>query len=63
MAYIREYPPPPPGRGITFRTNTIVSLKFRLIHVRVRIIYEKTKCQVPLGTLLGKQNIQATELY
>ena len=25
--------------------------------------YEKTKGQVPLGSLLGKQNIQATEVY
>ena len=24
---------------------------------------KKTKCQVPLGPLLGKQNIQAKELY
>ena len=29
----------------------------------VRIIYEKTKGQVPLGTLLGNQNIQAKEVY
>ena len=29
----------------------------------VRIIYEKTKGQVPLGPLLGKQNIQAKEVY
>ena len=27
------------------------------------IIYEKTKDQVPLGPLLGKQNIQAKEVY
>ena len=29
----------------------------------VHIIYEKTKAQVPLGPLLGKQNIQAKEFY
>ena len=29
----------------------------------VRIIYEKTKVQVPLGPLLGKENIQAKEVY
>ena len=29
----------------------------------VRIIYEKTKGQVPLGPLLGEQNIQAKEVY
>ena len=31
--------------------------------MHVRIIYEKTKGQVPLGPLLGKQNIQAIEVY
>ena len=31
-------------------------LKFRLAYLR--IIYEKTKGQVPLGPLLGKQNVQ-----
>ena len=36
-----------------------VSFKFRLLCAYVRIIYEKTKGQVPLGSLLGKQNIQA----
>ena len=29
----------------------------------LRIIYEKTMGQVPLGPLLGKQNIQAKEVY
>ena len=29
----------------------------------LRIIYEKTKGQVPMGPLLGKQNIQAKEVY
>ena len=29
----------------------------------VRIIYEKTNGQVPLGPLLGKQNKQAKEVY
>ena len=29
----------------------------------VRMIYEKTKGQVPLRPLLGKQNIQAKEVY
>ena len=29
----------------------------------LRIIYEKTKGPVPLGPLLGKQNIQAEEVY
>ena len=29
----------------------------------VRIIYEKTKGQVPLGPLLGIQNVQAKEVY
>ena len=29
----------------------------------VRIIQEKTKSQVPLGPLLGKQNIQPKEVY
>ena len=27
------------------------------------IIYEKAKGQIPLGPLLGKQNIQAKEVY
>ena len=27
------------------------------------MIYEKTKDQVPLGPLLGKQNVQAKEVY
>ena len=36
-----------------------MSFKFRLLCAYVRIIYEKTKGQVPLGPLLGKQNIQA----
>ena len=31
--------------------------------VYVHIIYEKTKGQVPLGPLLGKQSIQAKEVY
>ena len=31
-------------------------------HAYLRIIYEKTMSQVPLG-LLGKQNIQAKEVY
>ena len=29
----------------------------------LRIIYEKTMGQVPLGPLLAKQNIQAKEVY
>ena len=29
----------------------------------LRIIYEETMGQVPLGPLLGKQNIQAKEVY
>ena len=37
----------------------IVSFKFRLVHVHM---YAQ-KCQVPLGPLLGKQNIQAEEVY
>ena len=28
-----------------------------------RVIYERTKGQVPLGPLLGKQNLQAKEVY
>ena len=32
-------------------------------HAYVRIIYERTKGQVPLGPLLGKQNLQAKEVY
>ena len=32
-------------------------------HAYLRIIYERTKGQVPLGPLLGKQNIQAKEVY
>ena len=31
--------------------------------MHVRIIYEKRKRQVPLGPLLGKQNIQAKEVF
>ena len=42
-----------------------VSFKFCLhLHtVYVRIIYEKTKGQIPLRPSLGKQNIQAIEVY
>ena len=41
-----------------------VSFKLRLVHVAyVCIIYEKTKGQVPLGPLLGKQSIKAQEVY
>ena len=29
----------------------------------LRTIYEETMCQVPLGPLLGKQNIKAKEVY
>ena len=29
----------------------------------LRVMYEKTKGKVPLGPLLGKQNIQAKEVY
>ena len=29
----------------------------------VRIVYKKTKGQIPLGPFLGKQNIQAKEVY
>ena len=32
-------------------------------YAHVCIIYEKTKRQVPLEPLLGKQNIQAKEVY
>ena len=39
-----------------------MSFKFRLLCAYVRIIYEKTKGQVPLGPLLGKENIQARRL-
>ena len=37
-----------------------ISFKFRAY---LRIIFEKTKSQVPLGPLLGKQNIPAKEVY
>ena len=42
-----------------------VSFKFCLhLHTAyVRIIYEKTKGQIPLRPSLGKQNIQAIEVY
>ena len=33
------------------------------MHMYVPIIYGNTKSQVPLGRLLGKQNIQAKEVY
>ena len=36
---------------------------FALFTEYLRIIYEKTKGQGPLGLLLGKQNIQAKEVY
>ena len=32
-------------------------------HAFVRIIYEKTKDQVPLDSLLGKQNMRVKEVY
>ena len=32
-------------------------------HANIRIIYEKTMGQVLLGPLLGKENIQAKEVY
>ena len=44
--------PPPPFFQISFYS-----------HAYVHIIYDKTKGQVPLGPLLGKQNIQAKEVY
>ena len=46
--------------------NTLENCFFQLSFYSrsfVRIIYEKTKGQVPLGPLLGKQNIQAKEVY
>ena len=46
---------------VLYRT---VSVKFRLVHVNMYARNDKkTKCQVPLGPLLRKQNIQAKEVY
>ena len=46
---------------VLFRT---VSFKFCLVHVHMYARNDKkTKCQVPLGPLLRKQNIQAKEIY
>ena len=46
---------------ILFRT---ASFKFCLVHVQMDARNDKkTKCQVPLGPLLRKQNIQAKEVY
>ena len=33
------------------------------MHIYVTIIYGKTQVQVPLGSLLGKQSIQAKDFY
>ena len=46
---------------VLFRT---ASFKFCLVHVHMYARNDKkTKCQVPLGPLLRKQNIQAKEVY
>ena len=46
---------------VLYRT---VSVKFRLVNVNMYARNDKkTKCQVPLGPLLRKQNIQAKEVY
>ena len=54
-----------PNTGHVIRLLGTVSFKFRLIHVHtyVLIIYGNTKNQLSLGRLLGKQNIQAKEVY
>ena len=44
------------------RANTLENCFFQISSYSpayLRIIYEKTKGQVPLGPLLGKQNVQA----
>ena len=46
--------------------NTLENCFFQISShslANVCIIYEKTKGQVPLGPLLGKQNMQAKEVY
>ena len=46
--------------------NTLENCSFQISSYScayVRIIYEKTKGQVSLGPLMGKQNIQAKEVY
>ena len=48
------------------RDNTLENCFFQISfcsRAYVRIIYEKRKGQVPLEPLLGKQNIQAKEVY
>ena len=48
------------------RDNTLGNRFFQISsysRAYLRIIYEKTKGQVPLEPLLGKQNIQAEEVY
>ena len=53
-----------PNTGHVIILQGTVSLKFRLYHAAyVCIIYEKTMGQVSLSPLLGKQNIQAKEMY
>ena len=45
--------------------NTLENCFFQILSYScayLLIIYEKTKDQVPLGPLLGKQNIQAKEV-
>ena len=53
-----------PNTGYVITLLRTVSLKF-LSYSRayLRVIYEKTKGQVPPGPLLGKQNIHAKDVY
>ena len=51
------------GYVITLLFLFLFFSNFVLFTEYLRIIYEKTKGQGPLGLLLGKQNIQAKEVY
>ena len=56
-----------PSTGQVIILQGTVFFKFHLIHMHnhgnIRIIYEETVGQVLLGPLLGKQNIQAKDVY
>ena len=51
------------SRGYTPTLENCFSQISFYSYAHVCIIYEKTKRQVPLEPLLGKQNIQAKEVY
>ena len=43
--------------------NTLENCVFQILSCSRAYVRKKTKCQVPLRPLLGKQNIQAKEVY